>query len=490
MPTEERTRIAEILAGLEQEEQQPGLAQRILAGIPQALSVYLAPQPGVALGEQIKEQIKSETIKKERKNRLKELGATLEIEDILQKAREGRAEAADIRKGEREAKIRGEEFKRADTAQRRQIALTNRFQRSRDTFNATETRLRDIRQNRASKELTELQARLARDNAFYGAVVNESMKAIMSGHMDAKTAVDLAVRNANGENVTEEDIKAMNKAINSQKAEEQRRKLELVGAEARARNQGKTPMEAAQEFAFEFSRRQPMMWILDVDGQEKQVPLNIDPMMKEPVVATGQKFLRNATQIEVQQKALTDFIQMRSFAGNVNVDDQATGASNKAKAEATIRNAINSKTKSFEEIKTEALKEETLSVFKVTQAEMSEILAKVQSEQAVITDPDQKRLQEIEQIQKEEGKLPETLEKEQKELQKKGLEARKSQDAVNTINFLRATLLTKRNELDMSMNDRVANKIRQEIAGIKQRLKDAKAAHPELGDMFKDLGLQ
>lgn len=375
---EEQNRIREILAGLAQPEEQPGLVQRILMGIPQALSVLASEKPGDALGEQLKQQVQAKAIEKQRRDRLKELGATLEIEDIIRRAKESREEAADERRMRREADIRKDEFKATTKEQRLQIALTNRFQISRDRFKANEDRLRDIRQNRASKDLVEFQAKVAKDNAFYGEVVKNSMDAIMSGHMDAKTAVDLAVRAASGEGITEADVKAINKAISAQKSEEQKRKLELVGAEARARSTGKTPMEAAQEFSFEFSRRQAMMWILDVDGKEKQVPLNIEPLTQQPIVATGQKFLRNATQLEVQQKALSDFMQMQGFSNIPMVNDQSNETQKKAHAEAVIRSAIT--TRPFEDVKKDALSEPTLKGLGLTQPQMNEVLVKIQGE--------------------------------------------------------------------------------------------------------------
>jgi hypothetical protein len=379
---EEQDRIKQILAGISQPEPQQGFWMRLLQAVPQALAVGVSQDPGAALQDVIKTKFQQVQIEKQRRQRLKELGATLEIEDLLERSRESRREAAEGRRFERETTQREKEFKAASKEQRSQLILNNRFQKSRDQFQANETRLRDIRQNQASKDLTQLQANATRENQFFAEVAKNSMEAIMSGEMDAGTAVDLYSRLANKELPTKEDITKMNKAIKSQQDKIQRMALQRIGAEAQARlsASGKSPMQAAQEFAFEFSQKTPMIWITDVDGQQKLVKRDVDPLTQQPALISGQKFVREATPLEVQQYALQTFSQMQGFTqqSGMNIPNSQNKLGH---AEGLVREAA--KTRPFEQVKTDFLKPEIYQKLQLTKGEADTIIQRVQSEMKV-----------------------------------------------------------------------------------------------------------
>lgn len=379
---EEQNRIKEILAGMSQPEPQQGFWMRLLQAVPQALAVGVSQDPGAALGQQIATQFQQVQIEKQRRQRLKELGATLEIEDLLERSREGRREAAESKRFDRETAQREKEFKAASGEQRKQLVLQNRFQKSRDQFQANETRLRDMKQNQASKDLTQLQANATRENQFFAEVAKNSMEAIMSGEMDAGTAVDLYSRLANKELPTKQDITNMNKAIKSQQNKIQKMALQRIGAEAQARltASGKSPMQAAQEFAFEFSQKTPMIWITDVDGQQKLIKREVDALTQQPALISGQKFVREATPMEIQQFALQNFSQMQGFAQNAGSNIPAS--QNKlGHAEGLVREAA--KLKPFEQVKTDFLKPEIYERLQLTKGEADTIIQRVQGEMGV-----------------------------------------------------------------------------------------------------------
>ncbi len=374
-----QTRIQEIIAGLSQPEPQQGFWMRLLQAVPQALAVGVSQDPAAAAAQQIGIKFQQVQIEKQRRQRLKELGATLEIEDLLERSREGRREAAEGRKFERETIQKEKEFKAASGEQRKQLVLQNRFQNSRDQFQANETRLRDMRQNQASKDLTQLQANATRENQFFAEVAKNSMEAIMSGEMDASTAVDLYSRLANKELPTKDDITKMNKAIKSQQDKIQKMALQRIGAEAQARMaaSGKSPMQAAQEFAYEFSQKTPMIWITDVDGQQKLIKREVDALTQQPALISGQKFVREATPLEIQQYALQNFSQMQGFAQNAG--SNIPNSQNKlGHAEGLVREAA--KVKPFEQVKSDFLKPEIYERLQLTKGEADTIIQRVEAE--------------------------------------------------------------------------------------------------------------
>src|SRR5262245_53831941 len=87
---EDNDRIKAILTDLAQEDKQPGLLERILTAIPQAVSVGFSDNPAAALGQQLKDQLAQRQLEKQRKQKIRELGAQLEIEDILDKRKSAR----------------------------------------------------------------------------------------------------------------------------------------------------------------------------------------------------------------------------------------------------------------------------------------------------------------------------------------------------------------------------------------------------------------
>lgn len=467
-----KTRIQEILAGMAQPEPQPGFWASLLRAIPQALAVGVSENPGAALERQVATQFQQVQIEKQRRQRLKELGATIEIEDILERSKEDRREAAENRRSEREAKQREREFKASSKEQRAQLVLNNRFQKNRDVFQANETRLRDIRQNQANKDLTEFQANASRENQFFAEVSKNAIEAIMSGEMDAPTAVDLYSRLANKELPTKADVVTMNKAIRSQQAKVQKMALERIGAEAKARVEasGKSPQQAAQEFAFEFSQKTPMIWITDVDGQQKLIKRDVDPLTQQPALISGQTFIKEATPLEVQQYALSTYAQMKGFVPadlGVNVPSSTNKV---AHAEGLIREAA--KLRTIEQVKTDFLKPEIYQQkLGLTKGEADSIIQRIEGENK--TEPE--KVRDIT-LELEMGDTS-ALKAAQADVEKKGANAR----AAKIINDLNRELVLANESLKVKkLNKQDTKSIQGKIKDLESRLEVAYSLHPDL----------
>lgn len=486
------SRIKEIIAGMSQPEPQPGFWLRLLQAIPQAIAVGTSERPGEMLAQQVANQLQQVQIEKQRKQRLKELGATIEIEGLLERDREKRREEADFRRLDKEAGIREKEAATLDKRQRGQISLTNRFQRSRDTFNANETRLRDRRQNQASMDLTKYQAEASRENAFFAEVSKNSIEAIMSGEMDAATAVDLYSRLANKELPNKQDIVNMNKAIQSQQKKVQRMALERIGAEARARvaASGKSPQQAAMEFAFEFAQKTPMIWITDVDGQQKLIKREVDPMTQQPALISGQKFIKEATPLEVQQFALDTYSKMQGFTSGFG--SNIPSSQNKiGHAEGIVREAA--KTRDFNTVKTDFLKPEIYGALQLTKGEADSIIQKIESEVKgqppplpATLDETEAELKEIEQelrtlTSPTPGRgvaLPRSLSKEDREtvrqLREREVAIKERKQKQATVKFIEDRLNVAKAELQSARTQARRERLEKEVADLESRLKVAR----------------
>lgn len=485
---EEQDRIQSILAGIAQPEPQPGFWMRLLQSIPQAVSVGVSDNPGAALGNQIATQFQQVQIEKQRRQRLKELGATLEIEDILTKAKEARGEAADKRRFDRETAQKEKEFKTATKEQRFQMNMQNRFQRSRDMFQANEARLNDIKQRQANKDLAKFQAEASRENSFFAEVAKNSIEAIMSGEMEAGQAVDLYSRLANKELPTKADITTMNKAIKSQQAKVQKMALERIGAEAKARYaaSGKTPQQAALEFAYEFSQKTPMVWITDVDGQQKLIKREVDPFTQQPAIISGQKFIREATPIEVHQYALNNFAQMQGFSANAGLN--IPGSQDKiGHAEGLIREAA--KTRPFDQVKTDFLKPEIYTKLQLTKGEADSLIQRMEAETKGQPAPlptnfadSEAELNEIQQeidlltptaaergIKRLSGADREKL----NELKKRQLSINERKTKQAEVKFIEERLNAAKAELQSARTQIRRERLEKEVAGLTSRLKVA-----------------
>lgn len=118
--------IQQILSGLNAPEKQPGIVETILPAIAQAIAVGFAQDPAGALADQLKNRQVLQEREKERKERIKQLGAQLQIEDILSRGKERRAEAATVR-GESRAERRAvADYLRNSGFQLRKIDIENK----------------------------------------------------------------------------------------------------------------------------------------------------------------------------------------------------------------------------------------------------------------------------------------------------------------------------------------------------------------------------
>lgn len=485
---ETQTRIQEILAGISQPEPEQGFWMRLLQAIPQALAVGVSQDPAQAALGQIATKFQQVQIEKQRRQRLKELGATLEIEGLLERTREDRREAAENRRFEREATQREKEFKSASKEQRTQLMLQNRFQRSRDQFQANETRLRDMRQNQANKELAEYQANATRENQFFAEVAKNSIETMMSGEMDDATAVNLFSRLANKELPTKQDISNMNKAIKSQQSKIQRMALERIGAEARARNvgSGMSYEEARVKFSLEYAKQNPMIWITDVDGKTKPVKKDVDPLTQQPALISGQKFIREATLEEVQQYALNSLPALKG-AGGVNIPSREDKLGH---AEGLIREAA--KLRPFEQVKTDFLKPEIYGKLQLTKGEADTIIQKVEAETKgqppplpSTLDDSEAELKEIEEeirllTPSTAGRgvaLPRNLSQEDrgrlKSLREREVSIKERKQKQATVKFIEDRLNSAKAQLQSARTQARRERLESEIADLQSRLKVA-----------------
>ena len=138
---EDESRIKEILSSMSQEDEvQRPLWQRLLMGIPQAISVGFSQDPAAALGMQLQEIAKQKQIDKQRKQRLKELGGTLEIEDILSRRKEARELANRKDLANYESDIRNSEFQVKSAEEREQIRMKLEFDKTLEGMRNTNNR--------------------------------------------------------------------------------------------------------------------------------------------------------------------------------------------------------------------------------------------------------------------------------------------------------------------------------------------------------------
>lgn len=296
-----QSRIQEVLAGISQPESQQGFWARLLQAIPQALAVGVSDNPGAALGQQIATQFQQVQIEKQRRQRLKELGATLEIEDLLERSREGRREAADIRKGKREADIRKEEFGYTSKESREQLRIKNQFDVDLEKLRQTNNLDLATIQQESNKSLEEMkqQGDMAR---LKMATILQQATSLMP-YMSGGEAADIMER-ALDNNLTKADLAAIQSAAKKGEKEEFRQKYALAVGPAReaaklsmVRSTQAEIIEAIKKKSFE----QEWMWVTDPQGRRQLFKYDIDPVMGTVAVPPGYKFESKADPMEAYQ---------------------------------------------------------------------------------------------------------------------------------------------------------------------------------------------
>jgi hypothetical protein len=254
---------------------------------------------------------------------------------------------------------------------------------------------------------------------------------------------------------------------------------------------GKSPMQAAQEFAFEFSQKTPMILITDVDGQQKFVKREVDPLTQQPALISGQKFIREATPLEVQQYALQTFSQMKGFGNDPDPLNTTKTKDKLTHAEGLIREAA--KLRPFEQVKTDFLQPDIYEKkLKLTKGEADTIIQRVEAESKgqppplpSTLDDSESELKEIE----EEIRLltpstpgravavPRNLSQEDRNrlrsLREREVSIKERKQKQATVKFIQDRLDTAKAQLQGARTQARRERLESEIADLESRLKVA-----------------
>lgn len=255
----DQSAIQQIIASLNAPEQQPGLLQTLLPAIAQAISVGFSEKPAEQLGDVLKQRATTQEREKERRERVKQLGAQLQIEDILQRGKERRAEAIQVR-GEARAEKRefGAEFR----ASLRDVAKFNReagFQEKMANLSFDQNKkLADIKNNYDvenaktlfgnQKELENLRSSNNRLEQKIGQELSFIQPLIYSKYFGGKDASALYDKVARGEKLTAEESAKITKAYDGMRNEKYKQELAIANVRARSVG-GESPITKGIEWA-------------------------------------------------------------------------------------------------------------------------------------------------------------------------------------------------------------------------------------------------
>lgn len=301
-----------------EDEKQPGLLARLLMGIPQAISVGLSQDPGAALGQQIGETLKQRQIEKQRKQRLKELGATLEIEDILAKRKEGRQLANQKELSAYESDIRNAEYQVKSAEDREQMRMKLEFDKSLEGIRHTNNR--DVAQMQIDANTNLEKYKQEGDIARMKLATQLQEVVKVMPYLKVGEAADIFSRAMDGK-VTSNDITAIQAAAKRGEREEFRQRYEIAVGPAReqarlmmVRNTQAEVLEAIRKKSFE----QEWMWVTDTrTGQKQLFKYDIDSTTQSVVVPPGYKFESKANPVDVYKHFLP---LMDAFKGTENLN--------------------------------------------------------------------------------------------------------------------------------------------------------------------------
>ena len=255
---DDMNQVQSILSGLNQQERQPGIAQTILEAIPQAIAIALSEKPGEMLSANLAERRDRQEREKEQKNRIKQLGAQLQIEDIISRGRERRTEAATIRAETRKQKTDiGAEF-RANVRDIQKFNRESGFQEKMSNISFDQNKkLLEIKQNYDvdnaktqfvnQKELENLRSSNSRLEQKIGSELQFTLPLIYSKYFNSKDASDLYDRISRGEKLTADDNARITKAYEGMRNEKYRQELAL--SHARSAGTSNSPITKAFEWA-------------------------------------------------------------------------------------------------------------------------------------------------------------------------------------------------------------------------------------------------
>lgn len=486
---EDQARIQEILAGLSQ-TQQPGLAQRLLSGIPEALAILFSPNPTELLQRQIERKDVSIEREKERRERVKQLGAQLQIEDILQRGKERRSEEAMIR-AEGRAETRGIA---AETRQDlRDIA---RFERESGFQEGMLSK-----QHKNAKELLEIKNIYEVENArtqFTNSVFLENLRSsnnltqqkignelqfvlplLYSGNFSGKDAANIYDKIARGEKLSPDEDKRISQANKSLRNEEYRNRLAI----AYAQHRGEGGVESMITKGIQWAQTRAGATDLGMDAQGNIHKLRPNPLTGEGTALDPNvkitKFLSEKEQFEYYYNQLpiskvqplggqaTNLPDEKALSLKLDSIIQEAREKDKLSDNQIIENLNNPQVQQKLGI-TPQLVQEAITRNKLQSASQSQLTP---ASFSATTTAGGEVVGNI-----AEGPSPET----QAALKKAEEDKRKS-EAVKTVNYLQARLRTKENLLKRPETTKLSKEnIQMDVKDLKRRLEDAYNAHPEL----------
>ena len=261
---EDENRIKEILMGLQAPEKQPGLARTLLTAIPQAIATFFSPNPSQTLTNQLEQKSQEQERDKERRQRLDQLGAQLQIEDIMGRAKEKRAEETQIR-----AEQRGEQRQigaesRADF---REVARFNResgFQEKLNniSFGQQKSLLAikqsyDIENNKTQFANQQALENLRSSNNITEQKIGQELGFVLplmySGEFSGKDASNIYHKIASGQSLTPDEDARISRADKLLRQEKYRHELNVALAHSRAGSQ-ESPVTKGLEWAMNSAR--------------------------------------------------------------------------------------------------------------------------------------------------------------------------------------------------------------------------------------------
>ncbi len=273
---EDQTRIQELIAGLMPQEQ-PSLGKKLLSAIPEAIAAYLNPQ---VLQQQLENKQTIQEREKERRSRINQLGAQLQIEDIISRGKERRAEEASIRAEGRAEERQESAESRADL---RDLAKFNResgFQEKLVNLNAEKNkelatinqlhRLQESEFNRdAQVTLEKLRSSNNITEQKIGGELSFIRPLVYSGFFTGKSASEIYGKILRDEKLSSQEEKQIRKAYDSMRNEEFRNRLQIANA---GRDGRKGILEQGTEWAMNSAKTNELG--LDASGQIRELRSN------------------------------------------------------------------------------------------------------------------------------------------------------------------------------------------------------------------------
>ena len=484
---DDMNQVQAILSGLNRPERQPGIAQTILEAIPQAIAVAFAQDPAGALADQLKNRQVLQEREKERKERIKQLGAQLQIEDILSRGKERRAEAATVR-GETRADRRAvADYLRNSGFQLRKIDIENKNAKElldiQQSF-ADEQRGKRFTDDKALLEAKSsadtLQRRIALETEF-------ALPLIFSKQFEGDEAVQvyekIATKGLNS--LTSDERKKITKARDLMQKEDFRQRMALVHAQNRG-----SGSESLGSQITKMAIQRASATTLGTDAQGNVRELIQSQLPGEGMVLPdGSPPTRILTEPEETKYFIDQFSKLTpgAFGGGLTSTDINQDQASSLKLDQIIQQARNVEKLSDAQI-IQNLNDPTIRAnLGITSQQVQDAVTR--NKLGIIQEsPEQKRFREIEsQLGKSIVETPEVkqLRKERLEIKAKADEAKRKADAPKIIADLQGKLEKTKSRLKTAPTSTISGggskaALRDEIKDLERRLEDAYQANPEL----------